>query len=61
MATKTEVPKVADRLLDFYRRPAPMTSPGRFAPMFGELPRDVVGIFKGDLRGLSSPAPIATA
>src|SRR6266536_2334054 len=44
MATKTEVPTVADRLLDFYRRPAPMTSPGRFAPMFDELPRDVVAL-----------------
>src|SRR6266536_2595554 len=32
MATKTEVPTVADRLLDFYRRPAPMTSLGRSAP-----------------------------
>jgi hypothetical protein len=44
VAGKTEVPKVADRVLDFYRRPAPTTSPGRFAPMFDELPRDVAAL-----------------
>jgi len=32
---------VAERLLDFYRRPGPLTSPGRYAPWFEQLPDDV--------------------
>jgi hypothetical protein len=30
--------------LDFYTRPAAMTSGGKYAPMFNELPNDVVGL-----------------
>jgi len=30
--------------LDFYSRPAAMTSPGRYAPLLGGLPRDIPGL-----------------
>jgi hypothetical protein len=30
--------------LQFYSRPATMTSPGRYAPLFGGLPRDIPGL-----------------
>jgi hypothetical protein len=44
MANYTEAPRATDRILDFYGRPAAMTSAGRFAPLFDQLPRDVAGL-----------------
>ena len=44
MANYTEAPRATDRILDFYKRPAAMTSAGRFAPLFDPLPRDIAGL-----------------
>jgi len=46
MANYTEAPRATDRILDFYRRPAGMTSAGRFAPLFDQLPRDVAALVR---------------
>jgi hypothetical protein len=44
VANDTEAARAVDRILDFYRRPAAMTSAARFASLFDELPRDPAGL-----------------
>jgi Transglutaminase-like superfamily len=41
MAKSTAAPGAREQLLDFYRRPGPMTSAGRYASVFDQLPDDV--------------------
>jgi hypothetical protein len=41
MAKSTAAPGAREQLLDFYRRPGPMTSAGRYASLFDQLPDDV--------------------
>jgi hypothetical protein len=39
-------PSASPDVLDFYTRPALMTSAGRYTPLFDDLPRDVAGLVR---------------